>query len=562
MTKVISKTGKFLINLVSLLSAIILIALTFTVNQAYAYSGEDYDPSKGDLASTMLPRYYSGPSWGSNSVSYTLYTMIDSGSTDNCANMGHMHPHYYSGEVKLWVNPDTSNERCINSTTYVVSAKGSAGSGSINKTSSGSLSYGDLSSYADMRVVSTPSVYSSGCSTSYGTPRVFASATGGQKQGSVELELCVYVEDWSGPGDNDVPPYLEPSMRFATDDRYKTVTVSSTDPISYYYYTYDDSSYNYTVSYGSYGSGSSFSQSVDLSNAGKYCHVTFYTQSGASCSTVIKVPDAVNLTYNLNGGTGTTPSSQKAWAGQSVRIASNSSTRTNCEFLGWSTTKYDVLEYGKTVSNLLSPGTAYTLNSNTTLYAVWRTVKVPYTINFTLNGNKPAQNDFAYITGYVNGGTQVTQSREFSYLEIPGYTVSAKIKSSDENVFLMVGDNKSPGYEYTIPTKTINTGTTDTVNCGTIHPVAYDANGGTYGKDAAGNDIPGPEDMTKYYGTSIVVSSNTPTRIGYNFTQWKVTYKVVGSLNYIVSENFTDGNGDGHLTTEDAKLIAKCLNAP
>ena len=75
----------------------------------------------------------------------------------------------------------------------------------------------------------------------------------------------------------------------------------------------------------------------------------------------------------------------------------------------------------------------------------------------------------------------------------------AKIKSSDENVFLMVGDNKSPGYEYTIPTKTINTGTTDTVNCGTIHTVAYDANGGTYGKDAAGNDIPGPEDMTKYY---------------------------------------------------------------
>ncbi|MCI5502352.1 MAG: InlB B-repeat-containing protein, partial [Lachnospiraceae bacterium] len=391
---------------------------------------------------------------------------------------------------------------------------------SIKKTASGTLSYGDLSQYADMRVVSTPSVYSSGCNTSYGTPRVFASAVGGRTEGNVKLELCVYVENWSGPGDNDVPPYLEPSMRFADDDRYKTVTVSSTDPISYYYYTYDDSSYNYTVSYGSYGSGSSFAQSVDLSNAGKYCHVTFYTQSGASCSTVIKVPDAVNLTYNLNGGTGTTPSSQKVWAGQSVRIASNSSTRTNCEFLGWSTTKYDVLEYGKTVSNLLSPGTAYTLNSNTTLYAVWRTIKVPYTINFTLNG-KPAKNDFAYITGYVNGGTRVTQSREFSYLEIPGYTVSAKIKSSDENVFLMVGDNKSPGYEYTIPTKTINTGTTDTVNCGTIHTVAYDANGGTYGKDAAGNDIPGPEDMTKYYGTSIVVSSNTPTRIGYNFTQWK-----------------------------------------
>lgn len=357
------------------------------------------------------------------------------------------------------------------------------------------------------------------------------------KGGTAEFELDVYLNDWYGPGDNEIFPWQNGGQYGITNTSRTSgsyyefnctrsvetfsKTVSATDPITHYYYTYDNSSYNYTVSYGSYGAGDYFSDSPDLNNAGKYCHITFYTQSGASCSTVIKVPDAVNLTYNLNGGTGTTPSSQKVWAGQSVRIASNSSTRTNCEFLGWSTTKYDVLEYGKTVSNLISPGTAYTLNSNTTLYAVWRTVKVPYTINFTLNGNKPAKNDFAYITGYVNGGTRVTQSREFSVLEIPGYTVSSKIKSSDENVFLMVGDNKSPGYEYTIPTKTINTGTTDTVNCGTIHTVAYDANGGTYGKDATGNDIPGPEDMTKYYGTSIVVSSNTPTRIGYNFTQWK-----------------------------------------
>ena len=315
---------------------------------------------------------------------------------------------------------------------------------------------------------------------------------------------------------------LASTRRVPESDRFFNINFSSTDPIECYYYTYDYDSYNYTVSSweaDEYDYGSYFSDSPGINNAGKYCHVTFYTESGKSCSTVIKVPDAVNLTYNLNGGPGYTPSTQTVWRGETVTLANKPTNRQNCEFLGWSTTKYDVLEYGKTVSTL-SPGTAYTLNSNTTLYAVWRTVKVPYTINFTLNG-EPATNDFAYITGYVNGGTRVTQSREFSVLEIPGYTVSAKIKSSDENVFLMVGDNKSPGYEYTIPTKTINTGTTDTVNCGTIHTVAYDANGGTYGKDAAGNDIPGPEDMTKYYGTSIVVSSNTPTRIGYNFTQWK-----------------------------------------
>ncbi|MGN0339997.1 MAG: hypothetical protein ACI4D0_05815 [Lachnospira sp.] len=223
----------------------------------------------------------------------------------------------------------------------------------------------------------------------------------------------------------------------------------------------------------------------------------------------------VTLQYDLNGGSGSTPASVTVSPWQTVRLASvsptsqyNSIAKTECTFLGWSTSKYDVLKYGASnPSNLLNVGSNYTLTKDTTLYAVWKEQKVPYTINFTLNG-KPATNDFAYITGYVNGGTQVTQSREFSYLEIPGYTVSAKIKSSDENVFLMVGDNKSPGYEYTIPTKTINTGTTDTVNCGTIHTVAYDANGGTYGKDAAGNDIPGPEDMTKYYGTSIVLHNS------------------------------------------------------
>lgn len=237
----------------------------------------------------------------------------------------------------------------------------------------------------------------------------------------------------------------------------------------------------------------------------------------------------VTLQYDLNGGSGSTPASVTVSPWQTVRLASvsptsqyNSIAKTECTFLGWSTSKYDVFEFNaKNPSNLLNVGSNYTLTKDTTLYAVWKEQKVPYTINFTLNG-EPTTNDFAYIDGYVNN-IKVTElpSREFSVLEIPGYTVSATVKSSDKNVFLMVGDNKSPIYEYTIPAQTINSETTDTINCGTIHTVAYDANGGTYGKDAAGNDIPGPEDMTKYYGTSIIVSSNTPTRIGYKFTQWK-----------------------------------------
>ena len=132
----------------------------------------------------------------------------------------------------------------------------------------------------------------------------------------------------------------------------------------------------------------------------------------------------VTLQYDLNGGSGSTPASVTVSPWQTVRLASvsptsqyNSIAKTECTFLGWSTSKYDVLKYGASnPSNLLNVGSNYTLTKDTTLYAVWKEQKVPYTINFTLNG-KPATNDFAYITGYVNGGTRVTQSREFSVLE-------------------------------------------------------------------------------------------------------------------------------------------------
>lgn len=74
-------------------------------------------------------------------------------------------------------------------------------------------------------------------------------------------------------------------------------------------------------------------------------------------------------------------------------------------------------------------------------------------------------------------------------MEIPGYTVSASVKSTDEDVFIIDDNsNRATDYVYSIPAKTITTATTDTINCGTIHTVKYIANGGNYEKDAAGND--------------------------------------------------------------------------
>ena len=144
----------------------------------------------------------------------------------------------------------------------------------------------------------------------------------------------------------------------------------------------------------------------------------------------------VTLQYDLNGGSGSTPASVTVSPWKTVRLASvsptsqyNSIAKTECTFLGWSTSKYDVLKYGASnPSNLLNVGSNYTITSDTTLYAVWKEQKVPYNIAFTLNG-KPATNDFVNITGTVvdKNGTRrdITNSRAFSALEIPGYTVSA-----------------------------------------------------------------------------------------------------------------------------------------
>lgn len=405
--------------------ACILFVVFGRISIIYAESGYDYDTNAPTTGHFTMP-HFTGVRYdrsSSGTVDYTVTASL-SGTTGTGRDM------YWEGYTRLWLeNPKGGGEICIGQDDgYSLSFSGQH---SDSDSWGGSISYSNLDQMIDMFGSGSPSIGYSGFNSS--TKTCYASAYGASKSGTAELELCVYVTYWNGPPDDQVKMNLASTDRVPESDRFFNINFSSTDPIECYYYTYDYDSYSYTVSSweaDGYGYGSYFSNSPGINNAGKYCHVTFYTESGKSCSTVIKVPDAVNLTYNLNGGPGYTPSTQTVWRGETVTLANKPTNRQNCEFLGWSTTKYDVLEYGKTVSNLLSPGTAYTLNSNTTLYAVWRTIKVPYTINFTLNGNKPAKNDFAYITGYVNGGTRVTQSREFSVLEIPGYTVSAKIKSS------------------------------------------------------------------------------------------------------------------------------------
>ena len=70
------------------------------------------------------------------------------------------------------------------------------------------------------------------------------------------------------------------------------------------------------------------------------------------------------VNYNANGGSGA-PSSQTKYYGKDISLSTTKPTRTNYNFLGWSTSaNASTAEY--------QPGSTFARNANTTLYAVWK----------------------------------------------------------------------------------------------------------------------------------------------------------------------------------------------
>lgn len=72
------------------------------------------------------------------------------------------------------------------------------------------------------------------------------------------------------------------------------------------------------------------------------------------------------VSYNANGGSGA-PSDQLKYYGTSITLSSTVPTRSGYTFLGWSTSS-------AATSATYQPGSTFTLNADTTLYAVWRAV--------------------------------------------------------------------------------------------------------------------------------------------------------------------------------------------
>lgn len=201
------------------------------------------------------------------------------------------------------------------------------------------------------------------------------------------------------------------------------------------------------------------------------------------------VASPVTVRFNVNGGTGSF-SAIPTLANTSVDVPSSTPTKPGYTFTGWNTqldgsgTPYD-------------PEDAATPDaSDLTLYAQW--TPISYSISYDANGG----------TGTVAASTGILNSSQ----------TIASGSSLSKNSFRFIGWN----------TNESGTGTTYLEGASKLMPlggltlfavwissdieIAYNDNGGSGG--------PGSDNAT--FGTSYQVSTDNPTRLGYNFTGWKI----------------------------------------
>lgn len=120
-----------------------------------------------------------------------------------------------------------------------------------------------------------------------------------------------------------------------------------------------------------------------------------YMNGTSSASQTITVPALASHTvsFNANGGTGA-PGNQTKWYGTVLTLSTIKPTRTNYEFLGWSTSSTGTADY--------QPGGQYGADADVTLYAVWKLLYVPpkFTNGLAIRTSSMTSTTSDYSGGY------------------------------------------------------------------------------------------------------------------------------------------------------------------
>ena len=225
------------------------------------------------------------------------------------------------------------------------------------------------------------------------------------------------------------------------------------------------------------------------------------------------------ITYDGNGSTGGSTSQTSVYYGDDATVASNGFTRTNYDFLYWSTSSSSGTIYrpGATISNL---------TSNMTLYARW-SFNPPYTWE-----------EITYRANYPNGTTD-------TYTQDVRSDSSVGILSASECGFSYTGytwshwNTKSNGtgvnwYDYETWSGSRGSDTLYAIWDINTYTISYNNNGGTGTMSSS----------TKTYGVPLTLRACTFTRTGYEFMGWSTSSGENNSVNYADQGSYTANASD------------------
>jgi uncharacterized protein (TIGR02145 family)/uncharacterized repeat protein (TIGR02543 family) len=173
--------------------------------------------------------------------------------------------------------------------------------------------------------------------------------------------------------------------------------------------------------------------SVKLDNYSKYAMYSVRCVEGQSFITY-------TVTFNSNGGNGTTPNALTADAGYSLTLPSGSGlSRNGYTFGGWNTNSSGT-------GSTYSAGSNYTPSGNVTLYAKWDAV---YTVTFSVNGGSGTEPSVQT----VNAGTSITLPSDGG-LSRNGYTFGGwSTNSSGTGSIYNVSTSYTPNSNITLYAK-------------------------------------------------------------------------------------------------------------
>jgi uncharacterized repeat protein (TIGR02543 family) len=253
------------------------------------------------------------------------------------------------------------------------------------------------------------------------------------------------------------------------------------------------------------------------------------------------VPTNVALTYDCNGGSGSTAGTSVS-PGTSVAVAAGSGcTRTNSTFLGWSSSPNGS-------GTLLAPGDPLTLNADTTLYAVW---------------SPPTAIDDTYTTPYQTPKTVPASTGVLANDNGSGITVTSNTQPPNGSVTLNPDGSftytPKPGFSgqdcwnYTI-TESGGTATDTAQSCVTVGSpsqsviAANDSYTTPYQTPKTVSSISGV--LANDTGTGLTVTSNTQPPNG------SVTLNPDGSFTYTPKPGFSGQDCWSYITTDNASETA------